>query len=284
MFSAGLATLVTYNPWTVSSDATLDSLVRMLQEMGFHHWPVVDEDERLVGIVSEVDIVRAVEERQSAMVAVSGGGPAEESLGSEWEVCRVDEIMSRRVVTIEREAPPREALRRLLENRIHSLPVVDESLLVGIVTSTDFLREFSYDDAPLCREPARDHMLRGAEPLDVNASLDEASEAFLIADTGYLSVVQGNFPLGVISQRDVRKARCRQLARELLGDEAAPGPLTVGQMVSRAPTLQPGQRLAEAAGLLFERQLQAVAVVNPANRLLGILSEDELLRAALAQA
>lgn len=278
MFSDDLATLITFNPWAVSSDATLDELVRMLQEMGFHHWPVVDADKRLLGIVSEVDIVRAVEQRQDVQLSVPSGGGHE----ADWEVCQAHEIMSRLVVTIERGDTPREALRRLLEHRIHSLPVVEKDRLVGMVTSTDFLRELSYGDVPLCDEPVRDHLLECGEPLDVTATLEEAGAAFLLADVDYLVVAQGEIPLGVVSARDVRKARCRRSARELLGEEATGGPITLAQLVADAPTLLPGQRLAAAAALLFERRLQAVAVVNHANRLLGIISVDELMRLALA--
>ena len=279
MFHTGLSTLITYNPWAVSEAATLDELVHMLQEMGFHHWPVVDGDRRLLGVVSELDIVRAIEERSALMLAGAAACSP-----PDWRAPSVSEIMSRSVVAIDHRDTPQVALSLLLEHRIHSLPVLENNRLVGMLTSSDFLREISYGDAPFCREPVRDHMLKGAEPVDAEASLDEAEEALLYAAAEYVPVVQGDFPLGVVSRRDLRKARCRQSVRELLGAEAAPGPITLGQLVASAPTLLPGQRLAEAASLLHERALQAVAVVNHANRLLGVLSEDELLRAALATA
>ena len=279
MFSPDLPSLVTYNPWAVSSESTLDDLVRMLQEMGFHHWPVVDAEQRLVGVVSEVDIVRAVETRQAAcLVSVGGEGGA-----SDWSDCPVSEFMSRQVFTVDERDSSHAALGLLLEHQIHSLPVLSGERLVGMITSADFLRELSYGDAPLSREPVRDHMASGLEPVDVESSLDEASETFLCSGADYLPVVQGDFPLGVVSRRDVRKARCRVAARELLGSAAAPGPVTLSQIVYHAPMLFPGQRLAEAAGLLHEHQLQAAAVVNHANRLLGVLSEDELLRSAFAR-
>jgi CBS-domain-containing membrane protein len=123
-----------------------------------------------------------------------------------------------------------------------------------------------------------------AEPLDVEATLDDANAAFHMAGVDYLPVVQGDFPLGVVSRRSVRKARCRQSARRLLDEALFDGPTTIAQLVAHAPTIVPGARLAKAADLMVQEHLQALAVVNQANRLLGVLSEDRLLHAMLEQA
>lgn len=277
MFHDRLSTLVTYNPWSVPLDTDLDELLRMLNQLGFNHWPVIDEQGQLAGIVSEIDVLRAVEERRAVAMA-----PAmQDARCDALPVCRAGDIMQRRVITVASHCSPREALDTMLSGGVHSLPVVDDGQLVGIMTSSDFLREFSYGDSALGREPVTSLMQPATEPIDVEATLDEANAAFHQSGADYLAVVQGDFPLGVVSRRSVRKARCRQTARELLGTEQLDGPTSIAALVANAPTLIPGMRLSKAASVLIDAQLQAAAVVNQANRLLGVLTESRLLHAML---
>ncbi|MEQ8784782.1 MAG: CBS domain-containing protein [Pirellulaceae bacterium] len=277
MFESGLSTLVTYNPWTVSEDAPLDELLRLLDDLGVHHLPVTDDDGKMAGIVSEIDILRAVEERHAAAMATVGA----EAIRTGDHPVFAREIMQRRVIVVGNNDSPRTALKKMLAGDVHSCPVTEQGRPVGIVTSTDFLREFSYGEASLSRQPVTTLMEDAGEAIDVEATLDEANRQFWLTGANYLAVEQGDFPLGVVSRRSVRSARCRDSARQILGDAVLPGPATIAQLVSEAPSVSPGSRLAKAAELLVESRLQAVAVVNQANRLLGVLSENRLLHAML---
>jgi CBS domain-containing protein len=84
------------------------------------HIPVVGPKNRLVGILSNRDLLRSI------------GGPRGRSIG---------DIMTRRVHTVRASDPARRAVDILLEHKIGCLPVLgDDEQLVGIVTETDFLR------------------------------------------------------------------------------------------------------------------------------------------------
>ena len=89
------------------------------------HLPVLDETGRLVGIVSDRDLLRAfAHSRQRTLI-------------------RVGDIMTRRLHTVRPETPAWRAAGLLLQYRISALPVVDRPRhLVGLVTETDFLRVF----------------------------------------------------------------------------------------------------------------------------------------------
>jgi predicted transcriptional regulator len=97
----------------------------------------------------------------------------------------------------------------------------------------------------------------------------------------HLAVVQGGCPIGLVSQIDVVRARCRQPAATSRDEDAEP--IRVTAAMRRTAPLRPGQRLCEAAALMIEHQLQAVIVTNQANRFLGILSENHLLALMLRQ-
>ena len=100
------------------------------------HIPVVDERSNLVGILSNRDVLRALGGHHGKRIADS---------------VHVGDIVSREVVTVDRDIPAHEAAELMLENKIGALPVIgDDGQLVGMVTETDFLRVAW---RALCAEP-----------------------------------------------------------------------------------------------------------------------------------
>ncbi len=274
-----LTTFVTYNPVSVGADAGLDEVLGLLNQVDFHHLPVVDEERRLLGLLTTGDVAEAVQQRLAVVTALAAGDAPEADVLGE---CSAADAMTRRVVSIRAGQTPTAALRRLLDKGLSALPLLDDDRLVGITTRTDFLREFSYAQS----EPSRERALEAAEAvahaIDADASLEEADAALRAAEGDYVGVVRGDFPLGVISHRDVRSAQCRQAERQWSRREGPlEGPATVLELVAAAPTIRPGERLAEAAARMFEARRQVVSVVNQAHRLLGVVSEANILRRML---
>jgi CBS domain-containing protein len=168
-----------------------------------------------------------------------------------------------------------------LDHGIHCLPVLKEGRLLGIVTTHDFLREFSYGELPGSRDAVTGHLSPAVEPIEPDAMLDDAVHAMEKCGTSHLAVVQGGCPIGLITQIDIVRARCRQAAGPSREDDGEP--VRVTGAMHRAAPLRPGQRLCEAATLMIEHQLPAVIVTNQANRFLGIVTENQLLSLMLRQ-
>jgi CBS domain-containing protein len=85
------------------------------------HLPVVDAKRRVVGIVSDRDVLRTAAEHPGELIPVG-------------------EIMTREVFVIRETAPAIEAAQRMIASKRSSLPVVDtDGILIGIVTTTDFV-------------------------------------------------------------------------------------------------------------------------------------------------
>jgi CBS domain-containing protein len=271
MSEINLETLITYNPWSVRPETPLAEITERFAALGIHHVPVVNEDRELVGMVSETDLLRARQQRRA--VAVGCGGPEEVDPAAESAA----DVMSRKLVMAGPQDSPRQVLQVLLAYRIHALPVVHHGRLTGLITSRDFVREFSYGELPNSRETVSKFLRPPADPLEPDTRLDEAFLAMQEIGSNCLAVAQGGCPLGVVTLRDIVRARCE--AMEAAGEDLLPTQLpVVVRIMHRAPPVRPGQRLLEAALVMVQEGLPASVVINQANRLMGLVTEDDLLR------
>lgn len=271
MREINLETLVTYNPWTVRPDALLDDVAEQFQTLGLHHMPVVNDERHLIGMISETDLLKARQKRR--VVLVGSGGPEETADYPEV----VADVMTRDLVMAGPDDSPRQVLQVLLAHRIHALPVVESGRLIGMISCRDFLRELSYGELPSSREPVSKILRAATESIEPETRLDEAFLAMQESGAACMAVTQGGCPIGVVSQRDLIRARC--LAMEEAGEDLLPTQLPpVVRILRRATPIRPGQRLFEAALVIIQEDLPAAVVINQANRLLGLVTEDDLLR------
>ncbi|MBI5565607.1 MAG: CBS domain-containing protein [Chloroflexi bacterium] len=111
-----------------------DALDRMKQEH-IRRMPVVDKHGKLVGIVSDKDLLQA--------------SPSSATSLSVWEITyllskiKVGDVMTKKVITITADTPLENAARIMVDNKIGGLPVVgDDGAVVGIVTETDIFKTF----------------------------------------------------------------------------------------------------------------------------------------------
>lgn len=129
---------------TVTPSMDLERLLVLFREQRITGAPVVDDERRLVGIVSKDDVLyrRERREEQSGPLDVEQlfrGGFA--ALGGEARRARtVSEVMTRDVVAAAPDDPVQEVCRRLWERRIHRLPIVESGRLVGLVSVLDVCR------------------------------------------------------------------------------------------------------------------------------------------------
>lgn len=107
---------------TVEEHETIGHADDEMRWADIRHLPVVDRHRRVVGIISNRDILRALGRARGKGVGVAS-------------------VMHRDVLSVRPETWAREAVNLMLERKIDALPVVgDDGRLVGIITATDFLR------------------------------------------------------------------------------------------------------------------------------------------------
>jgi CBS domain-containing protein len=132
-------------------DARVAEAARLLREHHISGLPVVDGDGRVVGVLTETDLVRdlhaatGVDSPRGLLDLVLESTPRRgESLltlcRNRLRKARVEELMTTPPVTVDRSATLRDTARRLRLSGTNRVPVVDaQGRLVGIVTRSDLL-------------------------------------------------------------------------------------------------------------------------------------------------
>ena len=115
---------------TIDRDASLRRARRVMEHHRIRHLPVV-EDRRLVGVLTDRDI------RHASPSAVSSLTSRERDEFMDY--VRVGQVMTRRIISVSPGTSMAEAARLLLCYRIGCLPVVEDRLLVGILTTSDLV-------------------------------------------------------------------------------------------------------------------------------------------------
>ena len=136
---------------TVSPDAPLHSTQRLFYEEGIHGAPVVDEQGRVVGMITSTDILRAATETEEVGPKgadyfgdepdyPSGLRPlATEDFQERLQDITVADFMTEGVVHVAPSTPISELARTIRENKIHRLLVVENGTLRGIVSTFDLV-------------------------------------------------------------------------------------------------------------------------------------------------
>jgi acetoin utilization protein AcuB len=125
---------MTKHPLTIDVDTSLADAHTYMEEQKVRHLPVIDKTGKLVGLITEADLLKA--------------GPSSVTSLSVWEIrslldrITIKNVMVHDVITTTEDIPIEDAAHLMLDHKISCLPVVRDGRLVGIITETDVFRTF----------------------------------------------------------------------------------------------------------------------------------------------
>jgi CBS domain-containing protein len=132
---------------TVRSETTVKDALTLLTENGFTALPVVDTDARLVGIVTEADLIhdRVLRDPRDCRGAVDAGrrDSAQDTVGA---------VMTSPAIAMEPGADLTDLCQALVDARIRAMPIVDGGKVVGVVTRGDIVRVLARDDRSIAAD------------------------------------------------------------------------------------------------------------------------------------
>lgn len=135
---------------TVTPDTTVEDLARLLMDKNISGAPVVDSEGRLLGIVTEHDLIKkerrlhipTVVQIFDAFIYLESSKRLEEDIKT-MVAGKVEAIYTRDVVTVGEDATLTEVATIMTDQDIHLLPVVKDGSLVGIVGKKDILKSMT---------------------------------------------------------------------------------------------------------------------------------------------
>jgi acetoin utilization protein AcuB len=122
-------------PIVISPKTPISDALKLMRERTIRRLPVVDPAGRLVGIVSDKDLLHAE--------------PSPATSLSIWELTyllgriTVEQVMTSDVLTVGPTTPLEEAAQIMVDRKIGGLPVVEADQVVGVITETDIFRVFA---------------------------------------------------------------------------------------------------------------------------------------------
>lgn len=122
-------------PIVISPNTPISDALKMMRERRIRRLPVVDPAGRLIGIVSDKDLLHAE--------------PSPATSLSIWEITyllgriTVEQVMTRDVLTVDPTTPLEDAAQIMVDRKIGGLPVVETDQVLGVITETDIFRVFA---------------------------------------------------------------------------------------------------------------------------------------------
>lgn len=138
------AEIMTRNLVTVGRGAPIAQAIRLMLDNGVSGLPVLGDDEKVVGILTEGDLLRRSETGTAKHrprwleIPMGPGRMAGEYVRTHGR--RVEEIMTRDLVSVTKDTSLEEIVELMERHRIKRVPVFTDDALVGIVSRADLLR------------------------------------------------------------------------------------------------------------------------------------------------
>ena len=186
---------------TVDVDSSWQEALEIMLEKRVGGCPIVDREDRVVGIITERDILKFL----ATQTKLDG---------------YVRDYMTSGVITAKPDMTIEEAMRLMISKRIRRLPVIRDGVLVGLITTREILRYFAIGEAfrmletgnvkdalnkPLTTLLSNEEIMMGREPLTFgsNERISEVVRRMIEAGVGVALIVDSGRLEGIITERDL---------------------------------------------------------------------------------
>ena len=241
---------------TIDKDQNIGDALRLMKERNISRL-LVTEDKKIIGIITEEDIAnRLVTGRERKLKAVH---------------IHISSAMTKDLKVIPIDSEIEDAAKIMLENRFSSLPVVDDSEIVGLITKTDLVKSLKNSKKAIREFYTKDPVI--VNPADTivyarKVMLKHNIRRLLVTDRGLLA--------GILTERDL--ARGLNTFRKAL--DKSPHPdirgLRVEHVMTREPiTIKPEATIGIAVEIMLKKGISGIPVIT---KEFGILTKTDLIR------
>lgn len=293
---------------TAVPDTPLDEAAELLLSSIFTGLPVVDQHKRPIGVLTQGDLIRKGGLPLRLGLLAESGQDRRERLLKEISSRRAIEVMSSPAVLIDQDRLLTEAVELMLDKGVKRLPVVDgKGRLTGILSRLDIfctvMREApdwnAFKDQKIqvkAMKRVGDILRRDVHTVSPETAVSEVIRIIDHNDIQRVAVVDAEGKLlGLISDRDLLRSfkpahkGIWNLLAKVKGafeqDKEGPdfqqriGETTAGEVMNTALiTVQDDMLIEEVIGLMIDKGLKRLPVIDVDGRFQGMVSRDSLLR------
>uniref|UniRef100_UPI002ADDC5E9 DUF190 domain-containing protein n=1 Tax=Chloroflexus sp. TaxID=1904827 RepID=UPI002ADDC5E9 len=293
---------------SVTPETSVGELVRLLLERGLRAMPVIDAERRVIGIVTDADLLqRGVSQLPLHLQQLLPGAERAAHLAAvAARPERAADVMTPNPTAIPATASLTQAALVMTEHDHKRLPVVDEAgRLVGMLSRSDLLQTVANTFASSSEvlpgsilttaKTVGEVMIRDVPTVTPETPLAETLDHILSTPRRRVIVVdQERRVVGIISDGDILRRAARPVAPGLLqrfavwiGGGARPPELELALknltaaavMTSPVLTVKPDTPIINAVELMIERRIKRLPVVDEDGRLVGMVGRAALLGA-----
>lgn len=275
-----LSELSTRRVVCASPEDAVSQAIAIMEEHSIHHLPVQSAGE-VVGMVSDRDLLMVDTGQDRSGGKKPGKKPVDES--------RVGDVMSQPVLTLSPDDALRSATWMMITNRIHAIPLIRGKKLVGLVTESDVLHgmisshaHLRPNEQELLQQPISKYLSGKLVTVAPTATLDDVVDVMCKKQIRHVPVVNNDDLLGIISDRDVRRAFGNASVLDARAQESGKyflGPSEVHEvMTTDVRTVAPHTTTKTAIEELLHHKIHCLPVVDD-EILIGLITDTDLLRA-----
>jgi len=187
-----MSTSLTYT----SDKSTLNDVLKLMYEKNVGGLPIVDEDQRIKAIITEEDFVRFCRGTETGLT--------------------VESFMSPNVVTAPAQTTIEKMTRMIIQKGFRRMPVVQDGVLMGMVTASDIMKYLGGGDAfqkvvtgdigEVMNQPIKSLIKRSLMATERKADLGHAARKMMDNDIGSLPVMDRGSLVGILTERDYVRA------------------------------------------------------------------------------
>ncbi|MCX7920994.1 MAG: CBS domain-containing protein [Clostridia bacterium] len=139
--------IMSTNVITIKKDTTIEEIAHILTDNNISGVPVIDEDNRIIGMVTQKDLLyKDVEPRFPAVFEILGGLVFLKGVKHYNEelkklvATKAEDIMVKKVVTVNEDMIVEQIAELMVEKDINRIPVVRDKKIIGIISRGDIVK------------------------------------------------------------------------------------------------------------------------------------------------
>lgn len=253
-----VAQVMTNRPLTVREDDLATKVRSLFRKSDFRSIPVVDREQRLLGIITRKDILGVTSTKSNI---------------------QAEGLMSIPILTLTPEEDILTAMRRMAEASISTVMVVESNnsmRLVGLVTVQDIMNVIIEKGFTPKKKIIEEIMTRDVVTCTPEDHLPKVWTR--MEETGYsgIPVLKKKKLIGIITRKDILNSGFARIHRE---DEKGKGKFnTPVEKVMRTPviTIKPEDKVEDAVRIMYENNIGRIPVVAN-GRLVGIVDRGDIM-------